>query len=287
MILLDGKLVSKKIQEEIVQEVGKIRPPRPPGIAFLLVGNNPASQSYIRAKKNRCREVGFASFDQELPAAITQKALISIIYELNNDPKIDGILLQLPLPEHLNSFHVLEAILPEKDIDGFHPVNMGKLLLGQSGGFWPCTPYGIVELLRYYQISLENKHVVIVGRSNIVGKPLAAICIQKQPGLNATVTIAHSGTPHLREVCQSADVLIVAVGHAHLIDKHMVKREAIVIDVGINRFNDGKLTGDVHFEEVASLAAAITPVPGGIGPMTIAMLLKNTWNACKHHLALC
>lgn len=285
MILLDGKTTGKHVQASIALEMQKAHLSRPPGIAFLLVGDNPASQSYIRAKKKRCHEIGFLSFDQELPASLAEAELLTIIHHLNNDPKVDGILVQLPLPPHLDPITILQAIDPSKDVDGFHPLNMGKLLLGQEGGFWPCTPYGVIELLKHYQISLENKHVVIIGRSNIVGKPLAALCVQKQPGLNATVTIAHSRTPNLPALCQTADVLIAAVGHPHLVGRHFIKQGAVVVDVGITRATSGKLVGDVLFEEVAPLTSAITPVPGGVGPMTIAMLLKNTWESCKRRLA--
>lgn len=282
-LLLDGRVASKHLQEAIAHELHKARLPRPPGIAFVLVGDNPASHSYIQMKKKRCSEIGFLSFDQVLPADIDEADLLRIIGHLNVDPRVDGILVQLPLPPHLNPEAILQAIDPGKDVDGFHPLNMGKLLLGQSGGFWPCTPYGIIELLHHYRISLENKHVVIVGRSNIVGKPLAALCMQKRQGLNATVTIAHSQTVGLPDLCQSADVLIAAVGQPRLIRSSMVKKGAVVVDVGITRASNGKLVGDVDFEEVAPLTSAITPVPGGVGPMTIAMLLKNTWTSCRHH----
>lgn len=281
MILLDGRKVGKHVQEMISSELKKARMLRPPGIAFILVGDNPASHSYVQAKKKRCSEIGFLSFDQELPATIDQAELLRIIRHLNAEPRVDGILVQLPLPPHLNPEMVLQEIDPSKDVDGFHPLNMGKLLLGQEGGFCPCTPYGIIELLSHYKISLENKHAVIVGRSNIVGKPLAALCIQKKNGLNATVTIAHSQTPDLSSLCRTADLLVAAVGHPRLIGPHMVKKGAVVVDVGITRASNGKLVGDVDFEAVAPLSSAITPVPGGVGPMTIAMLLKNTWSSRK------
>lgn len=281
MILLDGRTVGKHVQETIASELKKTRLLRPPGIAFILVGDNPASHSYVRAKKMRCSEIGFLSFDQELPATIDEAELLRIIRNLNSDPRVDGILVQLPLPAHLNPEMILQEIDPSKDIDGFHPLNMGKLLLGQEGGFWPCTPYGIIELLSHYKISLENKHAVIVGRSNIVGKPLAALCIQKKAGLNATVTIAHSQTPDLSALCRTADLLVAAVGQPRLIGPDMVKKGAVVVDVGITRASNGKLVGDVDFEGVAPLVSAITPVPGGVGPMTIAMLLKNTWSSRK------
>lgn len=283
-LLLDGRLASQHVQATIMQEMQKNHLTRAPGIAFVLVGDNPASQSYIRNKKKRCHEAGFLSFDQELTSHISQADLLQVIDSLNHDPRIDGILVQLPLPSHFDTLAILERIDPLKDIDGFHPVNMGKLLLGQSGGFWPCTPYGIIELFRYYKISLENKHVVILGRGNVVGKPLAALCVQKQPGLNATVTIAHSKTPNLTSLCQTADILVSAVGHPGLIRKNMIKLGAVIIDVGTSRTSDGKITGDVVFEEVKALASAITPMPGGVGPMTIAMLLKNAWESYKRRL---
>ncbi len=273
MKLLDGKHISSLILKEIKEEIGRFS--RPPGLGFILVGSNPASKTYVASKKKRCQEVGIASKDKEFPDTVTESELLAYITSLNKDPSIDGILLQLPLPLHLSTPRILEAISPEKDVDGFHPLNAGKLLLGESGGFYPCTPYGISVLLTRYNLSAEGKHVVILGRSNIVGKPLAALLMQKKPGCNATVTIAHSQTKHLTEIARTADILVAALGCAHFVKRSMVKEGAIVVDVGINRLTN-RLVGDVDFEDVAPHTSYITPVPGGVGPMTIAMLLSNT-----------
>jgi methylenetetrahydrofolate dehydrogenase (NADP+)/methenyltetrahydrofolate cyclohydrolase len=273
MILLDGKKVADQILKDVKKTIGTFT--RPPGLAFVIVGEDPSSQTYVRMKKKKCIDVGIVSKDKKFPADTTEKELIAYIKKLNNDPTIDGILIQQPLPPHLRASTLMEAVDPDKDVDGFHPVNMGRLLLGETNGFIPCTPEGIHRLLQAYKIPLNGKHVVILGRSNIVGKPLAALLVQKNPTANATVTIAHTGTQHLKELTHSADILIAAMGSPHFVKASMVKKGAVVIDVGINR-NGSKIIGDVDFERVAPLCSHITPVPGGIGPMTIAMLLSNT-----------
>lgn len=281
MKLLDGKKIALEIQAEISREVVSLK--RPPGLAFILVGDNPASQTYVRAKKKACANTGIASTLLELPATIHEKELLECIHRLNEDPSIDGILVQLPLPLHIHDATIMLAIDPEKDVDGFHPLNIGKMLLGDPQGFLPCTPNGIKTLLKRYHIPIAGKKVVIVGRSNIVGKPLAAILMQKKEDCNATVTIAHSQSENLPEITRSADILVAAIGKPKFITKEMVSPGAVVIDVGINRLSNQTLVGDVHFDEVSKIASWITPVPGGVGPMTIAMLLSNTLEGYKKH----
>lgn len=273
--LIDGKKIALEIHAEIGRKVALINK-RKPGLAFILVGENGASQTYVRAKKKACAATGIASTLIELPSGTSQLELLNEIARLNKDPQIDGILVQLPLPAHIDDSAVMFAIDPAKDVDGFHPLNVGKMLLGDDGGFIPCTPLGIHVLLQRYQIPIEGKRVVIVGRSNIVGKPLAALLMQKKAGCSATVTVAHSQSEHLTEICHSADILVAAIGRPRFIGKQMVRPSAAIIDVGINRMPDGSIVGDVDFEEVSHLASWITPVPGGVGPMTIAMLLQNT-----------
>jgi methylenetetrahydrofolate dehydrogenase (NADP+)/methenyltetrahydrofolate cyclohydrolase len=273
MILLDGKKVADQILKDLRKTIGTFT--RPPGLAFVIIGDDPASETYVRMKKKKCQDIGIVSKDKKFPADTTEKELVAYIEKLNRDPAIDGILIQQPLPPHLKASTIMEAVDPNKDVDGFHPINMGRLLLGETNGFIPCTPEGIHRLLQAYKIPLKGKHVVILGRSNIVGKPLAALLIQKNPTANATVTIAHTATKHLKELTQSADILIAAMGSPHFVKAPMVKKGAVVIDVGINR-NGSKIVGDVDFDRVAPLCSYITPVPGGIGPMTIAMLLSNT-----------
>lgn len=284
MNLIDGKAIAKEIHKEIKKEVAAL-PSRKPGLAFILVGHNPASELYVKMKKKGCLEVGIHSETLELPSTISEKELLGHIDELNQSPLIDGILVQLPLPTHISPAKIFEAIHPEKDVDGFHPYNMGKILLGEEGGLVACTPLGIVTLLEKTKIETQGKHVVIVGRSNIVGKPLAALLVQKKTHCNATVTIAHSETQNLEEICKTADILVASIGSPNFITKHMVKKGAVVIDVGINRIHDEKggtaLVGDVAFNEVKEIASSITPVPGGVGPMTIAMLLANTLKSFK------
>jgi methylenetetrahydrofolate dehydrogenase (NADP+) / methenyltetrahydrofolate cyclohydrolase len=277
-MLIDGTAIAKTIQDQVAHAIVHLHH-RKPGLAFILVGDNPASQTYIRMKKRRCEEAGILSFDCLLPETTTEEQLLKEIEKLNQNPAIDGILIQLPLPWHINSAHIMGAVDPDKDVDGFHPLNVGKMFLGENSGFLPCTPHGIQVLLIQSQIPLLGKHVVIVGRSNIVGKPLAAILMQKSPHSNATVTVAHSLTENLPEICRSADILVAAMGKPHFIKSDMVKKGAVVVDVGINRISEkGKeiIVGDVDFESVAPLCSHITPVPGGVGPMTIAILLSNT-----------
>jgi methylenetetrahydrofolate dehydrogenase (NADP+)/methenyltetrahydrofolate cyclohydrolase len=273
MILLDGKKVAAQILKDLKKTIGTFT--RPPGLAFVLVGEDPSSQTYVRMKKKKCVDIGIVSKDQHFPADVAEKELIAHIKKLNQDKTVDGILIQQPLPPHLLASTLMEAVDPDKDVDGFHPVNMGRLLLGETNGFIPCTPEGIHRLLQAYKIPLSGKHVVILGRSNIVGKPLAALLLQKNPHANATVTIAHTGTKNIKEIAHSADILIAAMGSPHFVKASMVKKGAVVVDVGINR-SGSKLVGDVDFDTVAPLCSHITPVPGGIGPMTIAMLLSNT-----------
>ena len=273
MKLIDGKQVASNLLKEIQEEVLTL--PTKPLIAFILVGNHPASITYVRAKKKACLLTGIDSKVIELPNSTSEGELLDLIDALNQDSQVTGILVQLPLPSSIDESKITNAIQPTKDIDGFHPLNLGKTLIGDDSAILPCTPQGIHVLLEKYQIPVEGKHVVIVGRSNIVGKPLAAILMQKKKNCNATVTICHSRSKNLSEITKSADILVAAIGSAHFINKEMIKANAVVVDVGINRVN-GKIVGDVHFEEVAPLCSYITPVPGGVGPMTIAMLLKNT-----------
>lgn len=278
MMLLKGIEVAAGIERRIRDALVHVK--RKPGLAFVLVGEDPASQTYIRMKKKKCKEVGIFSIDREFSSEISEEELLKEIEELNRDPHVHGILVQLPLPPHISSTKIMEKIDPTKDVDGFHPFNVGKMFLGELTGFLPCTPHGIHVLLHHYKIPLQGKHVVIVGRSNVVGKPLAAILMQKDPHCNATVTVAHSFTENLPSICKSADILVAALGKAHFITKDMVKKGATVIDVGISRVlgpnGRARLLGDVDFDAVSPLCSYITPVPGGVGPMTIAMLLSNT-----------
>jgi methylenetetrahydrofolate dehydrogenase (NADP+) / methenyltetrahydrofolate cyclohydrolase len=278
MILLDGKAISAQIEEEVREKIKSSEKVRKPGLSFILVGNNSASRAYIRMKKKKCEEVGIRSFDYELDERTSKAKLLKIIEECNHHREIDGILVQLPLPAHISASKVLLSLDPEKDVDGFHPINMGKLLLGNNDGFIPCTPNGIVELLLRSGVPIAGKHVVIVGRSNIVGKPLAALLMQKNERGNATVTVAHTASHNLKQLVLSGDIIVAAVGAPGLITKEMVSKGATVVDVGINRDpeNPSLLIGDVDFEAVAPLCSYISPVPGGVGPMTIAMLLANT-----------
>ncbi len=274
--LIDGKKIAEEIMRDIKAKVTSLE--QKPGLALLLVGDNPASLSYVRAKKRGCAATGIVSTLLEFPTALKESELLAKIEDLNQDPSINGILVQLPLPPHIDEKKVMLAIDPKKDVDGFHPLNVGKMLLGDSSGLLPCTPQGIKVLLEKSQIAVAGKHVVIIGRSNIVGKPLAAILMQKKPGCNATVTICHSRTENLLAIARSADILVAAIGSPHFVGPHMIKPGAVLIDVGINRAN-GKIVGDVDFEAALPIVSQITPVPGGVGPMTIAMLLQNT---CKH-----
>jgi tetrahydrofolate dehydrogenase/cyclohydrolase, NAD(P)-binding domain protein len=275
MIIIDGKEFSKKILEEISNEQKEIverKNLRPAGLAVIIVGENPASQVYVRNKTRACEKVGFYSETIKLEENISENDLIKKIEELNEDDKIDGILVQLPLPKHIDELKVINSIKPEKDVDGFSNVNVGKMVIGDESGFLSCTPYGIMQLLEGYDIDVDGKDVVVVGRSNIVGKPMAMMLIQK----GATVQVCNSRTKDLSKKLKKADIIVVAVGVPRMIKATDVKEGVVVIDVGINRV-DGKLCGDVDYEDVAQKASYITPVPGGVGPMTIASLIKNTF----------
>ncbi len=288
MKLLQGNVIASQIISSLQKEI-LLFPARKPGLAFIRVGNNPASKVYITLKKKRCQEVGILSFDYELSEKTSSQELLDLIDQLNKDSSVDGILLQLPIPPHLDPLIFLEKISPSKDVDGFHPFNMGKLLLGNTDGLIACTPKGVHRLLVEYKIPIEGKHVVIVGRSNIVGKPLAALLVQKHPNCNATVTIAHSHTSNIKTLCQEADILIAAIGSPKFITKEMIKTGAVVVDVGMNKISSqgqSSLIGDVDFENVAPITSYITPVPGGVGPMTIAILLENTLTAYKKNQAI-
>lgn len=276
--IIDGKLISAQIKDELKEKTAALKAK---GIevtlAVVLVGEDPASQVYVRNKKKACEYVGFKSLSYELPSETSQEELLELIDELNGRDDVDGILVQMPLPSHINEKAVIDAISPAKDVDGFHPMNVGALCIGEEG-FVSCTPAGVIQLLKRGcegNISIAGKECVIVGRSNIVGKPMALLMLRE----NATVTVAHSKTANLKEVCKRADILIAAVGKASMITADYVKEGAIVIDVGINRNADGKLCGDVAYDEVKEIASAITPVPGGVGPMTIAMLMNNCYEA--------
>lgn len=279
-MILSGKEIAEKIHGEIKEKVSPL--PSSPGLAVVLVGEHPISLTYVKTKQRACKQVGIRSFLHQLPETTREEQLLALISSLNKDPEVDGILVQLPLPSQINAMRILEAVNPRKDVDGFHPLNMGKLMLGLTDGFIPCTPLGIKTLLDRHTISVTGKHVVIVGRSNIVGKPLASLLMQNLPGCNATVTVANSYTKNLAQYTLSADILIVAAGKARLIKQEMVKEGAIVIDVGMHREHSRdspqgyRLVGDVDFEHVKNKCLAITPVPGGVGPMTVAMLLHNT-----------
>ncbi len=273
--ILNGKALSLSLQQELKKSINALTT-RKPTLAFILVGHHPPSLIYVERKKKATAFVGIRSIISHLNENISEKMLIQQIQKYNNDPSIDGILVQMPLPPSISPYPVIQAIHPNKDVDGFHPLNFGKLLLGEKDGFIPCTPLGIQCLLEKNQIAIESKHVVIVGRSNIVGKPLAALLMQKKKGANATVTIAHSQSKDLHKITQEADILVSAIGKPRFLTQNMVKKGCVVVDVGITQVQ-GKLVGDVDYEKVAPITAAITPVPGGIGPMTIAMLLKNTY----------
>ncbi|MFL2947669.1 MAG: bifunctional methylenetetrahydrofolate dehydrogenase/methenyltetrahydrofolate cyclohydrolase FolD [Nitrospinales bacterium] len=280
MVLIDGKKVSGQIRNRLAEEVQELKKKtgKTPGLATVLVGDDPASAVYVRNKNKICSELGFQSFEQKLSADTSQEQLLQLVGELNSNKDIHGILVQLPLPDQIDSEKILQAIDPKKDVDGFHPVNVGKLVVGNAL-LTPCTPTGIIELLDHYDIEISGKHAVIIGRSNIVGKPVSMLLLQR----NATITICHSRTKDLEEVTRSADIIVAAVGRANFVTEEMVSEGTVVIDVGINRV-DGKLTGDVDFEPVARKASHITPVPGGVGPMTIALLMENTLKAFKDPL---
>lgn len=275
--IIDGKAVSAKVKAEVKAETEilaqkgiKI------GLAVVIVGDNPASRVYVNNKKKACAEVGFESFEYALPELTTQEELLDLVDKLNKDDKVNGILVQLPLPKHINETAVINMIIPEKDVDAFHPENVGHIMIGDFK-FLPCTPAGVMELIADTGIDVCGKNCVVIGRSNIVGKPMSMLLLHK----NGTVTVCHSKTKNLKEICSNADILVAAVGKANFVTSDMVKEGAVVIDVGMNRLEDGKLCGDVDFAACSEKAGYITPVPGGVGPMTIAMLMKNTLTAAK------
>ena len=275
--LIDGKAVSAKLRESLKQEVANLAEEGiTPGLAVIIVGDDPASKVYVRNKEKACEELGIYSEKYELPAQTTQEELTELVKKLNQKPDIDGILVQLPLPKHLDEKAIIETISPSKDVDAFHEQNVGRIMIGDYK-FLPCTPAGIMELIASTGIPVEGKECVVVGRSNIVGKPMAMLLLHQ----NGTVTICHSRTKNLAEVTKRADILVVAIGKAKFITADMVKEGAVVIDVGMNRDENGKLCGDVDFDAVCEVAGAITPVPGGVGPMTITMLMRNTITAAK------
>ena len=280
-IIMSGKEVSANTRAKILCEVKDFKEQNgiTPGLAVIIVGNNEASKVYVRNKHKACEEVGMYSKVVEMPEETSEGELLDLIDSLNDDDEIHGILVQLPLPKHIDEQKVINAISPEKDVDAFHPENVGRIMIGEYD-FLPCTPAGVMEILAYYNIEISGKKCVIVGRSNIVGKPQALLLLEK----NGTVTICHSRTKDLKEETKQADILVVAIGKPDFITADMVKEGAVVVDVGINRMPDGKLHGDVNFDEVAPKSYAITPVPGGVGPMTITMLLKNTLTAAKKYI---
>ncbi len=277
MILLNGKELARKIQGEVAKEVELLKQASiTPGLAVILIGNDSASMVYVKKKAEACKEVGIYSVVHEMPENIKEEAILNTIKLMNENSNINGILVQLPLPKHINQTKILETIDPKKDVDGFHPFNMGRLVLGLNG-FVPCTPLGVMKMFEEYKIELQGKDVCVIGASNIVGKPMAALLLNE----NATVDICHIYTKNLKEHTKRADIVIVGVGKAGLITEDMIKEGAIVVDIGINRLDNGKLVGDVDFEKVSKKCSYITPVPGGVGPMTIAMLMSNTIKATK------
>ncbi len=285
--IIDGKQVASQMRAELKTEVAELKKENIiPGLGVILVGEDPASQSYVTAKERACEDMGIYSNDNRLPADTTQEQLMALIDKMNNDPKINGILVQLPLPKHINESEVLLAINPAKDVDGFHPTNIGKMVAGQKA-FLPCTPHGIIQLLQRSGVKIEGAEVVIVGRSNIVGKPIANMLIQKAPTGNATVTVCDTRAKNLAEHTKRADIIIAAAGRPNTVTADMVRDGVVVIDVGVNRVDDAtkkrgyRLAGDVDFEAVKEKASLITPVPGGVGPMTITMLLYNTVESAK------
>lgn len=273
-VIMDGKALAEKVKAQIREKASKLR--RQPGLAVILVGDNPASQVYVRNKERDCAQCGIMCYDYHLPQDASQEDVLDLVEKMNNYGAVDGILVQLPLPEQIDERVVLEAIAPDKDVDAFHPENVGRIMQGQAY-YKPCTPAGVMEILHEYGIDPAGKHCVVVGRSNIVGKPMAMLLLHE----NATVTICHSKTPDLKAQCRQADILVSAVGKTGLITADMVKPGAVVIDVAMNRNEAGKLCGDVDFAAVSQVASYITPVPGGVGPMTRAMLMENTYKAAK------
>jgi len=284
--IIDGKRIAKTVRDELTEKVRLLTPRlgRAPGLAAVLVGDDPASHVYVSSKRKACAEVGLTSWLHQLPATTTTQQLLDLIDKLNADPAVDGILVQLPLPKQIDEFAILSEVEPRKDVDGFGPVNSGLLAMNRPRHV-SCTPLGIWQLLIREKISLAGQHVVILGRSGTVGKPLSLLLVQKHPDANATVTVCHSHSKQTKELCRQADVIVAAIGKAGYVTGDMVKPGAVVIDVGINRLPNGKLAGDVDYAEVSEVASAITPVPGGVGPMTIAMLLHNTVAASEASLS--
>ena len=290
--LIEGRVIAEKVYAELRSEIAQFKQhDRIPGLAVVLVGDNPASRAYVRSKDKMCRDLGLHSVKLELPADTSQNELLARVGELNRDPAIHGILVQSPPPKHIDEAVVVRALDPAKDVDGFHPANVAKLALGDESGFVPCTPLGCQRLLIESGIEISGAHVVVLGRSMIVGKPLALLLMRKGRGGDATVTVVHSRSRHLAEITRSADILIAAIGQREFVRAEHVRDGAVVIDVGINRVDDAmsergyRLVGDVAFDEVSEKASAITPVPGGVGPMTIAMLMSNTVKACREQIA--
>lgn len=293
MQLIDGKKISEDIKGELKAKVSRLlsETGRSPGLAVIIVGENPASQIYVRNKAKACADIGIRSSVIELPESVSQADLLQRIHSLNRDESVHGILVQQPLPKHIDDFAITLAISPDKDVDGFHPENVGRLVIGRLDEcFVSCTPFGVLELLRRHHIDPSGKHCVVLGRSNIVGKPMANLMLQKLAGMNATVTVCHSASNDIASLTRQADILIAAIGKAHFVTADMVKPNAVVIDVGINRIADAtaksgsRIVGDVDFESVSKVVSAITPVPGGVGPMTIAMLLSNAVKSFERHL---
>ena len=287
--IIDGKAIAEQVNRETAELAAKLFAERgvKPGIAVVLVGSDPASQVYVNSKDRKAGELGFNSLKIDLPAATSQITLLTEIARLNRDPQVHGILVQSPLPKHISEKEIILAIDPAKDVDCFHPYNVGKMLIGEPDGFLPCTPWGVMMLLERSGINPAGKHAVIIGRSNIVGKPMMAMLVQKAKGADATVTVCHSRTPDIASFTRQADIIVAAIGKANFLTADMIKPGAVVIDVGINRIPDAaaksgtRLVGDVDYAAVAEKAPAITPVPGGVGPMTIAMLMRNTLRACQ------
>lgn len=275
--IINGKEISAYVKDKIKQRVTELKEKNiEVGLAVIIVGEDPASKVYVANKEKACADLGINSYKYALPAETTEAELLNLIKELNHDNRVNGVLCQLPLPRHLNEKIIIDSIEPNKDVDAFHPQNVGKIMIGDYD-FLPCTPAGVIEMLKYENIEIEGKNCVVVGRSNIVGKPMTMLMLQN----NATVTVCHSRTKNLAEICKTADILIVAIGKAKFITADMVKPGAVVIDVGMNRDENGKLCGDVDYAAVAERTTAITPVPGGVGPMTIAMLMQNTLKAAE------
>ncbi|MBQ6252902.1 bifunctional methylenetetrahydrofolate dehydrogenase/methenyltetrahydrofolate cyclohydrolase FolD [Ruminococcus sp.] len=281
--LIDGKAVSAAVKAEVAEETAKLRDEKglKVGLAVVIVGSDPASRVYVNNKKKACEAVGFQSYEYALDESTTQEQLLDLVNVLNRDDRVNGILVQLPLPKHIDEKAVINAISPDKDVDAFHPINVGKIMIGEYS-FLPCTPAGVMRLIESTGTDITGKQCVVIGRSNIVGKPQAMLLLQK----NGTVTICHSKTKNLKEICLGADILVVAIGRANFVTGDMIKEGAVVIDVGMNRLENGKLCGDVEFESAEKKASFITPVPGGVGPMTIAMLMKNTLTAAKQQAGI-